>query len=358
MGKKSVHSLPEYVHTGKSRHGRIYYYFQRHRGTKKAGPYVRLPDDPTSPAFWSAYQAASGEHVIANDAGTFSALIREYKKSRKYTSKAVNTRTEYDRYLTRIEAKWGHLQVRALRPAHVLAMHDGMQATPVAADAQVSCLSNLIKWGIPRGYRDDNPAEAIERNGQEGDGYAPWPDWALALVGENARPDLARASCLARFLGQRKSDVIRITRADRIVVRIDGVPRHVVKVTQQKTGDAYLIPMHRDLIALWDQWLADGMDLLVVLQPNGVPFTPDTFGAAWGREMKKDWAAPIRAAGLTFHGHRKSAAKALAEAGVSDQEGGRMIGMSPGMFRHYAKGADQLRMAVGALQKLEKSGPD
>lgn len=90
-----------------------------------------------------------------------------------------------------------------------------------------------------------------------------------------------------------------------------------------------------------------------MLQANGRPFTPDTFGAAWGREMKKDWAKPIRDAGLTFHGHRKSAAVKLAEAGVDAEAGGRMIGMSAAMFRHYSKGASQLRMAVGALGKLE-----
>lgn len=367
MGKRSVLELPQYVHAGKSRHGRVYYYFQRHRGTKKAGPYVRLPDDPTSPAFWSAYQAASGEHVIVDDAGTFSALIREYKKSRKYTSKAEKTRTEYDRYLARIEGSWGHLQVRALRPAHALAMHDSMQETPVAADAQLSCLSNLIKWGIPRGYRDDNPAESIERNGQDGDGHAPWPESALLLVRQYARHDLARASALGSFLGQRKSDVIRLRRHDRSVVVLDGIARHVVKVTQQKTGETYLIPMHRDLIALWDQWVeedktrkvvsAHGSDLMV-LQANGVPFTADTFGAAWGREMKKDWAKPIRKAGLTFHGHRKSAAVKLAEAGVGAEAGGKMIGMSAAMFRHYSKGASQLRMAVGALAQVESANAE
>jgi hypothetical protein len=325
-----------------------------------------LPDDPKSPAFWSAYEIASGRKVeTPTDAGTFSRLIREFKADQKYTRKADATRREYDRYLLDIERRMGKVKVRDLQPIHVQAMHDSMQATPVAADAQLSVLQTLIRWSIPRDYRTDNPCLAIERNGQDGDGHEDWPQWALDLVQRHARHDLARAASLGLYLGQRRSDVIAITRASRVVVLLDSIPRHVVKVVQKKTGDAYLIPMHRELIALWDRWIvedkarkvvpADGSDL-IVLQANGVPFSPDTFGAAWGREMKKDWAKPIRDAGLTFHGHRKSAAVVLAEAGVSDQEGGRMIGMSAAMFRKYAKGANQLRVAVGALAKMEGTG--
>lgn len=363
MGRKSLFELPPYVHTGRTRHGRIYYYYQRHRGTPKAGPYVRLPDDPKSPAFWSAYELASGQrHEVTTDAGTFARLIREYKASPQFAKLAETTKREYERYLLRIETILADVKVRELRPVHVLEMHDRMAGTPIAADAQISVLSTLVKWGIPRGYRDDNPAENIERFGQDGDGYKPWPDWGFDLIDRYARPDLARASVLGRYLGQRRSDVIKIARSDRMLVNLDGTPCHVVKVTQQKTGDTYLIPMHRELITLWDRWAeedrerkvvsADGSDL-IVLQANGRPFTPDTFGAAWGREMKKPWAKPIRQAGLTFHGHRKSAAVKLAEAGVDAEAGGKMIGMSAAMFRHYSKGASQLRMAVGALAKME-----
>ena len=49
--------LPEYVHAVKWRSGRVAYYWHPQRGTAKAGKPVRLPDDPASPEFWTAYKA-------------------------------------------------------------------------------------------------------------------------------------------------------------------------------------------------------------------------------------------------------------------------------------------------------------
>jgi hypothetical protein len=52
-------TLLPYIQVQKRASGRIRYYYQRHRGSKMAGPRVRLPDDPSSIEFMEAYEAAS-----------------------------------------------------------------------------------------------------------------------------------------------------------------------------------------------------------------------------------------------------------------------------------------------------------
>ena len=45
----------------------------------------------------------------------------------------------------------------------VYLLRDGMSVTPVAANLMLTVLRVLIEWGIPRGYRDDNPTVGLRR---------------------------------------------------------------------------------------------------------------------------------------------------------------------------------------------------
>lgn len=59
MGRKRKAGvmLPRHVHAVKWKSGTVAYYWQAHRGTAKAGPRTRLPDDPASQEFWKAIKA-------------------------------------------------------------------------------------------------------------------------------------------------------------------------------------------------------------------------------------------------------------------------------------------------------------
>lgn len=63
---KGPRGLPVHVHAQKRENGRMRYYFQRHRGTDRAGPRVRLPDNPNSEEFMMAYEIASQEPLSAD----------------------------------------------------------------------------------------------------------------------------------------------------------------------------------------------------------------------------------------------------------------------------------------------------
>lgn len=57
-----LENLPPYVQAQKRGSGKMRYYYQRHRNTPKAGPRIRLPDDPTSFEFMEAYEAANNNY--------------------------------------------------------------------------------------------------------------------------------------------------------------------------------------------------------------------------------------------------------------------------------------------------------
>lgn len=67
--------------------------------------------------------------------------------------------------------------------------------------------------------------------------------------------------------------------------------------------------------------------------------------------------APLREAGLVFHGLRKSAVVFLLEAGCTVPEVSAITGQSHQMVEHYAKEVNQKKLAAAAILKWEAS-PD
>jgi len=63
--------------------------------------------------------------------------------------------------------------------------------------------------------------------------------------------------------------------------------------------------------------------------------------------------APIRKAGLVFHGLRKSAVVFLLEAGCTDAEVSAITGQSRAMVEHYARQVNQKKLAAAAVLKWE-----
>jgi len=63
--------------------------------------------------------------------------------------------------------------VRGLESKHVLSLRDKYQDKPAAANNLLRCLSSMLGWSIPRGWRTDNPCLHVKKL-KGGEGYAPW----------------------------------------------------------------------------------------------------------------------------------------------------------------------------------------
>jgi integrase len=122
-----------------------------------------------------------------------------------------------------------------------------------------------------------------------------------------------------------------------------------IKIVQQKTGKELWVPLHANLRDALERWTGSPY----VQTSKGEAYTADRFRAAWTRLMNETPAGRIRQEGFTFHGLRASSCEKLREVGCSDEEIGAITGMSPSMIRRYLRFANQKRLAMAAMRRLE-----
>ena len=396
-------ALPKYVRTVVKPNGTTFFYFEKYRRTPRAWPRVRLPSGPLSEefakrvtqlrrleaakddaggwtwvlidvtdryhplpapadhaAFWAAVDKAEeiGRKLQAGVRKTFSALIVEFKESAAYTDDISDgTREQYDRYMSTIDEAWGDDPVDSLAATTIQNVLDKtFRDTPAAGRVFRSTLSRIISWGIPRGYRKDNPVDHTERRDSDGT-YSPWTPEAFELFFAHARVDLHTAVYSALFTGQRKVDVLKMMRppsgatemplivqktSNRIPVQIHSEYRKIIDAAPivANDGDGKLLQLRAE-------------PHLLHLRADGGPWSYEGFKTAWGREMEKKELAFMQEKRFTFHGLRKNAVCMLLEVGCSEDQVGAIVGMSSAMVRHYAKEVSKFRLARSAMQLLE-----
>ena len=284
------------------------------------------------------------------------ALIEAYKAAPEWCQLADSTRLNWELYLKRIAAAWGSLEVRGIEPKHVLALRDKHAATPAAANNLLRCLSSILSWSVPRGWRSDNPCLLVPKL-KGGEGYDPWPWELIQLARLHLRPDLWQASAVALYSGQRMGDAL--------AMRWDHVSGNIITVAQEKTRKRVAIPLHEDLRKILAEIPKTAVTILTCTA--GTPWTKDGFKTSWQKafaepvqrpgEPSRPWPLrPIREARLVFHGLRKSAVVFLLEAGCSDAEVAAITGQSRQMGEHYGKQVSQRKLAASAILKWERAG--
>lgn len=328
--------LPPHVRVVRNPTGRLYYYLHKHRGTDRERKPIRLPEDPRSPEFWTAY-ARHMQIKVESGTKTVAALDAAWAKSPEWDAIGDKTKTEWTRYRGRITAAWGHLEVAGIEPKHVLALRDEYAGTPAAANNLMRCLSSMLRWSVPRGWRRDNPCRDIDLLAG-GEGYLPWPMEVIEDAKANLRPDLWWAAALALYTGQRKGDCLtmrwdHLTKDSRIAVK------------QAKTGKRLVIPLHRELRAVLDG-----------IPKRAVTILTNTAGRPWKSGFNASWQASAwqPPEPLVFHGLRKSAVVMLLEAGATTAEVAAVTGQSLAMVEHYAKQVNQERLARTAILRWEQ----
>ncbi len=341
MRSRRTVQLPVHVHCVKSR-GKHYYYYQPKRSTLAQGPRVRLIGEPTEPEWWDAYREAALLPKPAERTDTMKALIKAYKASPDWEALAENTRTEWTRYLQRIEDVWGVIQVKAILPKHVVALRDKYASTPASANNLIKSLTGMMSWGVLRGWRNDNPCREIPYLG----GARAYEAWKAELI------DLAEAELpfhlwlpigLAYYTGQRQSDVLAMPWTK--------YSKGLIEVFQIKTKKWVWIPIHRNLKPLLAR--APRTAEIICTTSRGTEWACGrSYASSLALELKaREELAPLRS--VVFHGLRKSAVTSLLEAGCSTAEVASITGQSMQMVEHYARDVNQKKLAVAAIAKWE-----
>lgn len=372
--------LPQHVVMIRSK-GREYFYFQKFRGTQREEPRHPLPGCPTNPdgtpngTWWAAYRLHAGDTVRRPHAGTFDALIAAYQASPEFAASqedgglAESTRKNWARYHKEISRAWGDLPVCALEPKHVHKLRDAFadispaspepgrvyKNRPASANNLLRALSAMIAWGVPQGWRTDNPCDHVKKIG----GGEPYPAWTLREIQhfrKHARAELWWVAAVALYTGQRQGDVLAMKHGD--IVHLDGVPGVYVRPEKTKkarkakeSGGRIWVPLHRDLRTILAEMPRRSIFLLT--SSEGTRWTKDGFRASWQAEMNRRIFRPLRRHRRVFHGLRKSAVVFMLEAGCTTKQVSSITGQSLEMIELYSEQVNQPKMARAAILRWE-----
>lgn len=331
--------LPRGVHRVKSR-GKEYYYHQRGRGTPHQGPRTALPNDPRSPEFWAAIRQLEG---IAERTDTIGALIDAYIASWPTARKQIQpaTQSQYRRYLEVVRGLWGDLPAEDLRPAHVeeLIVKTGAISRGRANNI-LYALRSMCSWARgPVGLLTHNPCHGVNTF-KSNKGFEPWTPEQLAFAEKHFTGMLRRAFFLARYTGQRASDIIRLGWTD-----VDG---DTLTLRQKKTGVQPVCPIFPELQAEMATWEKRPGPFLLQEQGRniGKPFTTNQFWRIFDEERKNH----PELEGVVWHGLRANAVINLRSQGYTGQQISDAIGMSLEMVERYSRHQDRKAAALTILR--------
>jgi integrase len=333
--------LPRYVERNHVK-GKTYLSFRRGKG-----PRIRLPDDPTSDEFTAAYLAAmSGDAMPVQRRpqaapGTVGALIVSYKKSAGYIGLRSTTKSGYDRRLERLRLDHGHRTVAGLsRERIIVGVLRPYADRPGAALDTLKKIRILVRHAIDIGWLRHDPTLGIKRPKMKR--IRSWTENEIKQFRSKWPLGTKQRTAFELFLGtgQRRSDVYRMA--------WPHITANKITVVQQKTGRKLVLPLHKDLIAALKR--ADRSHISILTTAYGKPFTVHGF-SGWMRDA-------IVAAGLPDdcqpHGLRKAAGRRLAEAGATARQLMAVLGHTTlSEAERYSEEADQARLAVDAVAKLE-----
>lgn len=333
----------KYIHQIRDRHGHLRRYFRR--GDTRA----TLPGLPGSAEFMAAYAdalARTNEPPAPIGSSrtkprTIAAVIAAYYGSDEFRRLSENSRKTYRFDLEKLRIEHGDKRAEKIERRHVREQLEKLSATPSRAKARLRALRMIIHYAMDMEWRKDDPTIGIKPPRLEGDGYKAWSEDDIHTF-EARHPIGTRARLafgLALYTGQRRSDIIRMARAD----MRDGT----ISVRQQKTGARLVLPIHPALASIIVGTPVVGLTSLLTTDKGG-PLSASRF-SSWFSEM----VAAAGLDGLSVHGLRKAASRRLAEAGCTPHEIASITGHETlAEVERYTKSVNQARMARGAMAKL------
>lgn len=325
--------------------GRVYYY---HRASG-----VRLRAEFGTPAFFlelDRLNAVPRALTAQYKPGSWGALVVAYRSSPEFARLADRTRADYQKvldYLAPIDA----MPLPQLDGPAVIAIRDRAfrQKKRRFANHVLQVLCTVLNWGRPRRLAPAvNPAAGIDKIPRPRDmapANRPWtPSECDAVIGA-ARGGLRLAIALGMYAAMRIGDATRVTWSI-----YDGT---ALEWRQGKTGDEVWVPVHRELRALLDG--APRPATTIVTGALGRPLTEAGLEKSFRVLILTLEREGKIGKGLTFHGLRHTAGKALADLGAESRMIQALLGhRSMAASLHYSDRADRRRAATAAIHVLER----
>lgn len=333
----------KFIQRDRDRHGNVRHYLRM-----LGKPKIRLPGEPGTPEFLTAYYAglaaitpAPVPVVPSTAQGTLNALAVSYYGSAAFKRLRVSTQVNYRRIIERLRVAHGKKPVRVLEPVNIQALLRERVDHPAAANHLLRCLRALMAEAIRTHLRTTDPTQGIKRAKYEVKGYRAWTDQEINQFEDfwptGTKPRLAFA--LLRYTSARRSDIVRLGRQ-----HLSGC---VLTFRQQKTSGLVVIPLHPDL----ERELANVplSQLTFLARASGQPHTGGGFYNNF-----VDWcAAAGLPAGLSPHGMRKGSLRIMAEEGATTHEIASISGHKTlSEVQVYTDAADRVRLAQKGMAKI------
>jgi len=338
--RRAAVALPKGVHRVVSR-GREYFYWQPGRNTASPGERVKLPSDPQSPEFWAMLaqlQGAPATPVVV----TMNMVFDKYMQWLGGRSDvAGETKRKYGKTLDIARRGIGHMSPDRVRPSDIRLLLDQFADVPGTGNNLLGALRAVSSWGLERGHFDHSITESVKPYKSDG-GHRPWTAEQCLAAERGLTGMVRRAYFLARYTGQRGSDVVRLG-------------PHMVddggfRIVQQKTQREVWCPIDPELaaeMATWEKRLG--------------PYLQQHWGKVYGRKLLdsqfRSQAQQIpELAGATFHGLRGTRVVELRQRGATTTQIQDQVGMSLPMIERYCRFADKKANGKAAVIALRRQG--
>jgi integrase len=201
-------------------------------------------------------------------------------------------------------------------------------------------LKVLFTRAIDLGLRKNDPTHRIKS--RKTGHWRSWTDDEIAAM-EARWPIGTRqrlAFALHIYTGQRRSDVVKMTRAD--------VAGGKIRVVPFKTGMKVVVPIHRDLKPILDASPLGRMYLVETVSGRPLSVAGD---GNWLRDSHRAADLPDE---CVTHGLRKAAGRFLAEAGSWTKQIVAVLGLkSIELTELYTRDAEQEQLAEGGMSVWE-----
>ncbi|WP_412058281.1 tyrosine-type recombinase/integrase [Bartonella sp. DGB2] len=331
-----------------SRHGKVLWYVRINKGQR-----IRVEGAYGTQEFVDNYKSAiaqlQGQTPITikgkrNAEGSFSWLLNKYYKSMEWHKLAAPTKRQRELILEKAEKDMGHVPYKALKRQHFIDAVERRKETPAAAKNFLKAFRGVFNWAIDHGFLEENPTLAIKTPALTNkEGFAIWLEddidkyyqrWPLGTH-ERVWIDVLL------YTGLRRGDAVRIGWKD----VTDGVIHLKTEKSQFQT-DVFL-----HILPELEATLKAGTigNDTFICGKEGRPLTKESFGNLF-REACNE--AGIK---KSAHGLRKLAATRAANSGATVAQLKAIFGWTNDeMASHYTQNADRRRLALEAIEKIQK----
>lgn len=321
--------------------GNVYGYFDTGKKDAKGKRIYAPLGRHSSTGFADRYTTLLGHRNRATSAlATVNDIADRYDASAELAALAVNTQRFYRAQMKHIRRELGDFPLSQVKRRHIAeVVNNRLGEKNGTRNGFLAVYGVLHSYAVSQDLIDgDSPTKTIKqfKTGE----HHPWPE-QLLVAGLQAGHDRTRlAIALLYYTGQRIGDAVRF--------RWNWIVDGRLRFTQEKTGKAMDIPIHRSLRAELDRAPKSGLTILASYE--GKPMTPQVIR----RELKEFGAAHDEI--VVPHGLRKNAVNALLEAGCTPSQTAAITGQSLRMVEYYAREVSQKALGTAAILQWERNG--